>query len=222
MMFRLISLIRSDLRQKALWCYESDRWRAVAKVLLTDGTAAMILYRLMQWSRRWRLLPLELIFNKLNAVCCNCIIGRGADFGPGFVLIHSTGVVINGQVRGGRNVFIEHQVTIGAERHQSPQIGNHVFIGAGAKIIRAVTVGDGARIGANAVVVDDVPAYATVVGVPARVVRIRQPLGHETAAGDLSAKDRDQPVPPNGIPERVALGDTQAPLETETPVEAEA
>ena len=51
----------------------------------------MILYRLMQWSRRRRLAPLEMVFNKLNAVFCNCIIGRGAEFGPGLVLIHSDG-----------------------------------------------------------------------------------------------------------------------------------
>ncbi len=167
----MLRLILTDLRRKALWCYESDRWPAVLKVLLTDGTAAMVLYRLMQWSRRWRLLPLEMAFNKLNAVACNCIIGRGAEFGPGFVLIHSTGVVINGRVRGGANVSIEHQVTVGAERRHSPVLGNDVFLVAGAKVIGAVTIGDGARVGANAVVVDDVPAHATAVGIPARVVR---------------------------------------------------
>ena len=61
-------------------------------------------------------------------------------------------------------------MTIGAERRASPVIGNGVFFGAGAKIIGAVTIGDGARIGANAVVVDDVPAHAPAVGVPARIV----------------------------------------------------
>ena len=171
----LFRTIAADLRRKARWCYESDSWPAVLKVLLTDGTAAMILYRLMQWSRRWRLLPLELLFNKLNAVCCHCIIGRGAEFGPGFVLVHSTGVVINGRVRGGRDVFLEHQVTIGAERRQSPVLGDDVFLGAGAKVIGPVTVGDGARVGANAVVVHDVEPYCTVVGIPARVVRRREP-----------------------------------------------
>jgi serine O-acetyltransferase len=173
----MVSLIRQDLRQKAFWCYESDRWTAVAKVLVTDGTLAMVLYRLMQWSRRYRLVPLEMLFNKLNVVCSNCIIGRGAEFGPGFVLVHATGVVINGGVRGGSNVYVEHQVTIGAERRQSPVIGSNVFIGAGAKVIGPVTVGDGARIGANAVVVHDVPAHTTVVGIPARVVRRREPGG---------------------------------------------
>jgi serine O-acetyltransferase len=169
-MFRLVM---TDLRRKAAWCYEDEHAAAVLKVLLTDGTLAMIMYRGMQWARRWRLAPLELLCNRLNSICCNCIIGRGAEFGPGFVLIHATGVVINGRVRGGENVFIEHQVTIGAERRQSPRIGSNVFIGAGAKIIGEITVGDHSRIGANAVVLDDVPAYATVAGIPARVVRQR-------------------------------------------------
>jgi serine O-acetyltransferase len=170
-MASLLATIRTDLREKALWCYEADSGKTRLKVLFTDGTAAMLWYRLMQWSGAHRLKPLEMLFNKINAVFCNCIIGRGADFGPGFVLIHSTGVVINGGVRGGSNVYIEHQVTIGAERRQNPVIGSNVFIGAGAKIVGNVTIGDGARVGANAVVIDDVPTGCTAVGVPARVVQ---------------------------------------------------
>jgi serine O-acetyltransferase len=167
--------ILADLRAKARWCYEDDTWRAVVKVLMTDGTMAMIVYRCMQYSARFRLWPLEFAFNKLNVVFCNCIIGRGAEFGPGFVLIHATGVVINGGVRGGSGVHLEHQVTIGSERRRSPILGDSVFVGAGAKIIGAVTIGSYARVGANAVVVKDVPPYATVVGIPARVVRVRNP-----------------------------------------------
>jgi serine O-acetyltransferase len=170
-MATLFRLIASDLQAKAAWCYESRSIRAVAKAMLTDGTAAMVWYRLMQWARHRRLTPLEMLFNSLNKLCCGCVIGRGAEFGPGFVLIHSLGVVINGTVRGGANLRIEHQVTIGAERRQSPILGDDVFIGAGAKVIGPVAIGDGARIGANAVVVHDVPAHSTVVGIPARVVR---------------------------------------------------
>src|SRR5262245_30430929 len=166
-MLRLARLIVSDLRAKAQWCYESRGLAAVVKVLLTDGTAAMVWYRLMQWARRWRLVPLEMLFNRLNTICCGCIIGRGAEFGPGFVLIHSLGVVINGRVRGGSGVKIEHQVTIGAEKRQSPVLGDGVFVGAGAKIIGAVRIGDGAKIGANAVVLHDIPPGATAVGIPA-------------------------------------------------------
>jgi len=141
----------------------------------------VILYRLMQLCRRWRLAPLEMLFNQLNAICCRCIIGRGAEFGPGFVLIHSDGVVINGSTRGGKDVFLEHQVTIGAERRESPVLGDDVFVGAGAKIIGAVRIGSGARVGANAVVIHDVPERATVVGIPARVVRIRPDQSGEAA-----------------------------------------
>jgi len=173
----LLALMGSDLQAKALWCYGSERVADLFRVLLTDGTSAMLLYRLMQASARLRLAPLEMLFNRLNSVCCNCIIGRGADFGPRFVLIHATGVVINGGVQGGSGVHIEHQVTIGAEKREAPRLGNDVFIGAGAKIIGSVTVGDGARVGANAVVVHDVPAHTTVVGIPARVVRTRTSAG---------------------------------------------
>jgi serine O-acetyltransferase len=169
----LVATIASDLRQKALWCYESDRKPALLKALLTDGTPAMILYRLMQFARRRRLTPLEWIFNRMNSTFCNCIIGRGAEFGPGFVLIHSSGIVVNGAVRGGRNVYLEHQVTIGAERRQAPVLGSDVFVGAGAKIIGPVTIGTGAKIGANAVVVSDIPPHSTAVGIPAKVVRRR-------------------------------------------------
>jgi serine O-acetyltransferase len=182
---KTLRLILSDLRAKARWCYERDDWKGVAKVLLTDGTAAMVWYRLAQAARRWRLAPLEMLFGRLNAIFCGCVIGRGAEFGPGFVLVHSLGVVINGSVRGGADVKIEHQVTIGAEKRSSPVLGDDVFIGAGAKIVGAVTIGTGARVGANAVVVKDVPPHCTVVGIPAKVVRRREPA--RALAGDSAA-----------------------------------
>ncbi len=175
-------LIVDDLRAKAEWNYQRVDGKALLRALATDGTAAMVLYRLMQWAGRRRLSPLALIFNKLNTMLNNCIIGRGADFGPRFVLIHATGVVINGAVRGGSDVRIEHQVTIGSEGRRAPVLGDHLFIGAGAKIIGGVRIGNDARIGANAVVVHDVPAHCTVVGVPARIVRRRQPDSGTDAA----------------------------------------
>lgn len=171
--------IAGDLRAKARWCYGDTRAITLVKTCLTDGTFAMLCYRLMQWADRHHLAPLAMVFNKLNAIGGQCIIGRGASFGASFVLVHSQGVVINGSVRGGDHVTIEHQVTIGAEKQRSPVIGNHVFIGAGAKIIGAVIIGDHVRIGANAVVVHDVPAGATVGGIPARVLKQRDPVTGE-------------------------------------------
>lgn len=182
-MLRTLRLIAGDVRAKARWMYQADGPGAVLKTLLTDGTAAMVWYRLMQWSHRHRLGPLAMAFNKINTVFCQCVIGRGAEFGPGFVLIHSQGVFINAAVRGGRDVKVEHQVTIGAEGRESPVLGDDVFVGAGAKITGGLTVGDGARVGANAVVMYDVPANATVAAPPAVVVAVRPAFGdaHESA-----------------------------------------
>lgn len=164
-------LLKTDFSAKATWCYGENSRATRVKALLADGSFAMIVYRCMQASRRHGIGPLEMLFNKLNVVFGQCIIGRGADFGPAFVLIHAQGIVINGAVRGGEHVYLEHQVTIGAERGQSPELGDNVFVGAGAKIIGPVVLGNDCKVGANAVVTRDVPNGATVVGIPARVVR---------------------------------------------------
>jgi serine O-acetyltransferase len=163
-------MLREDLKEKARHYYGAADRAAVVKTLATDGTTAMVLYRLMQGSRDAGLAPLEMLFNKLNSLS-GCVIGRGAEFGPGFVLFHSHGVVINGKVRGGSNVHLQHEVTLGDNGYgETPVLGSNILIGAGAKVIGAVQVGDGARIGANAVVVKDVPDDTTVVGIPARPV----------------------------------------------------
>ena len=167
-----LRMLREDLRQKALTCYGAADRRAGLKVLATDGTLAMVLYRLMAGSRASRLPALEMVFGKLNSALCNCVIGRGAAFGPGFVILHSSGVVINGKVRGGSRIHLHHEVTIGEdEGGGSAVLGSDIRIGAGAKIIGPVRIGDGARVGANAVVVHDVEPGTTVVGVPARPTR---------------------------------------------------
>ena len=167
---RWLSEIQADVRAKARWLYSDETQGSVRKAWCTDGTTAMLLYRLMQAAQREGLTPLAMLCNKLNSICCRCIIGRGATFGPRFVLIHSDGVVINSDVVGGSDIKLEHQVTIGAEKGQTPRLGNGVFVGAGAKIIGAVTIGAAAKIGANAVVTKDVPPGATAVGIPARII----------------------------------------------------
>lgn len=186
--------IAGDLRAKARWLYGSDRPADVAKACLADGTLAMVLYRMMQQSARCRIAPLTMLLNKLNLLLSGCLIGRHAELGPRLVFIHALGVVINTTVRGGADLRIEHQVTIGAERGESPLLGDRVFVGAGAKVLGPVRVGDGAKIGANAVVVKDVPPGATVVGVPARVVRAGDPTDGGCATPAASAKS----PPPRG------------------------
>jgi serine O-acetyltransferase len=171
-----LQMLLGDIREKARLSYGSTDGRAIAKTLVADGTLSMVLYRLMQGSRHLGSGPLEMVFNKLNSTLGGCVIGRGAEFGPGFVLFHANGVVINGKVRAGDNVHVQHQVTIGDDlQGRSPTLGNNIHIGAGAKIFGPIAVGDGARIGANAVVVHDVDPDTTVVGIPAKPVRRRAP-----------------------------------------------
>ncbi|QDV51241.1 serine O-acetyltransferase [Gimesia fumaroli] len=161
-----------DLKAKSEWCYGSISARSLLKTCLTDGTMAMFWYRLMQWASHWKLSPLAMIFNKCNAIFCQCIIGRGADFGRRFVIIHSQGIVINGSVKAGDDIKLEHQVTIGAERNVSPILESDIFIGAGAKIIGPVQIGSHSKVGANAVVVKNVDSHTTVGGIPACVIKV--------------------------------------------------
>lgn len=101
-------------------------------------------------------------------------IHPGATIGSGFFIDHGMGVVIGETAEVGRNVTLYHGVTLGGvsiekgKRH--PTIGDNVVIGAGAKILGNIHLGDGSRIGANAVVVKSVPANSVVVGVPGEVV----------------------------------------------------
>jgi serine O-acetyltransferase len=177
----------ADMRAKAVWYYGAQHQGRLdcLRMLMSDGSLCTVLYRLMRASRRMRLGPLAALMYKLNAFLTRAVIGRGAEFGPGLIILHSVGLIVNTSVRGGANVILEGGVTLGAEKKQSPTLGDNVFLGAGAKVIGGVRVGNRARIGANAVVVEDVPEGATVVGIPARVVRVRganeadSPPGHQ-------------------------------------------
>lgn len=98
--------------------------------------------------------------------------------GKRLMLPHPNGVVIHEDAVIGDDCMIMQQVTIGMIGDgEVPTIGNRVYIGAGAKIIGKLSVGDGARIGANAVVVEDVPPGCTAVGVPARLIPPRDATG---------------------------------------------
>ena len=104
----------------------------------------------------------------------------GSNIAPGAVIArsvrfpHLNGVVIHATSRVGEDCIIMQQVTLGQlASGDGPQVGRGVYIGAGAKVLGPITIGDGARIGANAVVLADVPPRATVIGIPARIVRQR-------------------------------------------------
>ncbi|MCS4484911.1 serine O-acetyltransferase [Gleimia sp. 6138-11-ORH1] len=112
-------------------------------------------------------------------------IHPGAELGRRVFIDHGTGVVIGETAVVGEDVVIFHGVTLGGvamvkgKRH--PTVGSHVMIGAGAKILGPITVGDSSKIGANAVVVKDVPAEHVAIGIPAA----NKPLCEESRAADL-------------------------------------
>ncbi|HTX91646.1 MAG TPA: serine O-acetyltransferase [Anaerolineales bacterium] len=116
-------------------------------------------------------------------------IHPGATIGPGFFIDHGMGVVIGETAEIGADVTLYHGVTLGGtslekgKRH--PTIGDRVVVGAGAKVLGAITIGEDSRIGANAVVVKSVPANSVVVGVPGQIVR-RTHLHHASDAPDLN------------------------------------
>jgi serine O-acetyltransferase len=185
----------ADLRAKQALYSQYGPPCSLIKAAFSDGTIANLLFRVQGALARWRLAPLALVIHLVNKWLTGCVIGIRASFGPGFVLIHPVGIVINSATRGGRNVWVESGVVIGDNRGRSPVIGDDVFIGSGAKIIGGVLIGSGARVGANAVVLHDVAPGVTVVGIPARPLVRRGTPG----TGAVTSDTPDSSDPGGGI-----------------------
>jgi serine O-acetyltransferase len=124
------------------------------------------------WNRGFRLAARA--FAELTRVLTGVDIHPGAVLGSGLFIDHATGVVIGETAEVGEDVTLYHGVTLGGsgtdtgKRH--PTVGDRVTIGAGAKVLGAIKIGDDSRIGANAVVVKPVPSSSVVVGVPGQVI----------------------------------------------------
>ncbi|MGV3722647.1 MAG: serine O-acetyltransferase [Actinomycetota bacterium] len=168
----MLRVALEDIGRKADWYGLPRTRRSMLRMCLSDGSSAQLIYRLMRYCQTRRLKVAAMLLYRANAAIGHAVIGRDAEFGPGLVILHSYGIVINSEVRAGKNLVLEHGVTIGAEKGRSPVLGDNVFVGAGAKIIGDVRIGSDVKIGANAVVTRDLPDGATAVGVPARVVKI--------------------------------------------------
>lgn len=144
--------------------------------LLYPGVHATIYHRLAHWLYKRGLRFLARVVSQWSRFWTGIEIHPGATIGRRFVIDHGMGIVIGETAEVGDDVLLYQGVTLGGtgkdqgKRH--PTIGNHVMIGSGAKVLGPFTVGDYARIAANAVVLTEVPPDATAVGVPARVVRV--------------------------------------------------
>lgn len=141
---------------------------------LYPGVHALAFHRLAHalWRRRWRWSAQAVA--RLSRFLTGIEIHPGARIGQRFFIDHGFGVVIGETAEVGDDCTLYQGVTLGGTSWQPekrhPTLGNNVVVGAGAKVLGPITVGDGARIGSNSVVVKDVPPGATVVGIPGQVV----------------------------------------------------
>lgn len=182
-----------ELWQLAKSIQEQDPARpSLLEVFLCyPGLQAVFSHRMSHflYKHGWRLWAR--LLSQLSRHFTGIEIHPGAKIGHGLFIDHGLGVVIGETAEIGNNVTIFHSVTLGGtgkdtgKRH--PTVGDNVFIGAGAKILGPITIGNGSKIGAGAVVVRPVPPGATVVGVPARIVRPAA-LAELELGGELAAR----------------------------------
>ena len=143
---------------------------------LYSGFKAVRAYRRSHWFYRHNMKFIARMISQHARHRTGIEIHPGAKIGKGLFIDHGMGVVIGETTEIGDNCTIYQNVTLGGtgkengKRH--PTLGNNVLIGSGAKVLGPFTIGDNARIAAGAVVLEEVPANATAVGVPARVVRV--------------------------------------------------
>lgn len=144
-------------------------------LLLYQGLHALVNYRIAHFLYQRHLFFLARLISQLARFATGIEIHPGAKIGKEFFIDHGMGVVIGETAVIGDNVLLYQQVTLGGtglekgKRH--PTIGNNVVIGAGAKILGNITIGDNSYVGSNAVIIKDVPANSTVVGVPGRITK---------------------------------------------------
>jgi len=180
--------IRDDLR-----AYD-NRWGS-------QGFWVMVVYRFGRWrygirsaiARKFCSLIYKVLFKVVQVLTgielpCEAIVGRN------FIIDHFGGIIISGFARFGDNCRIRNGVVVGLRRvgdRSAPVIGNNVDIGAGAKLLGPIRIGDNVCIGANAVVLCDVPSNSTAVGIPAVVKRRSD--SSETFARPVPDRDRGAP-----------------------------
>ncbi len=169
--------------------------RSVFEVIFCyPGFHAMLFYRLSHWLWGKKRTFMGRYVSHLGRFFTGIEIHPGAKIGRGFFIDHGMGVVIGETAEIGDNCTLYHGVTLGgtswAKEKRHPTLGNNVVVGAGAKILGPFKVGDDSKVGSNSVVVKEVPAMATVVGIPGRVVL----SGEKRVGVDLQHGELPDPV----------------------------
>ena len=157
-----------------------EDWRTYQHDITRQGFWVMLIYRFGRWrytiKRKWLRMPFSFLY-KLLFLFIQIITGIElpceAKVGKRFTIEHFGNIIISGDAVFGDDVIIRNGVTVGLKHtgiRGSPTIGNRVDIGVGAKLLGPIQIGDDVAIGANAVVIKDVPANSIAVGVPAKII----------------------------------------------------
>lgn len=173
----LIKSIRNDI--KAVFDNDPAAVSLLEVILAYPGFHARELHRIAHTLYNWHVPVLPRLVSHFNRCATGIEIHPGAKIGEGLFIDHGMGVVIGETAEIGDNCVLYQGVTLGGTSMQRvkrhPTLGNNVEVGAHAQLIGAITIGDNSKVGSGSVVVKSVPPNATVVGVPGRVVAIRNP-----------------------------------------------
>jgi len=166
---------------EVVWCY--------------PGVHALLFHRLAHWLWNLRWLTLGRFVSHVGRFMTGIEIHPGAHIGPGLFIVHGMGAAIGETTQVGANCTLYQGVTLGGtstkKEKRHPTLGNNIVVGAGAKILGAITIGDHSKIGAGSVVVTKVPPHSTVVGIPGRVVQ----RSGENSAETVDLDHHDLPDP---------------------------
>lgn len=179
----LMALLKKDLERWYYFAGRKDRKAGFADVLLgafNPRFLPVVLCRLAHSLHANKFAVLSRLVSLLNFVLFGIELAARCEIGPGLCFAHTYGIVI-GARKIGSNALIYHEVTIGAKEMdvaynpgKRPLIGNNVVIGAGAKVLGGITIGDNSVIGANAVVTRDIPANVVAGGIPAKILKQKE------------------------------------------------
>lgn len=173
MLLRAIKKIKEDIKV----IYDNDpAAKNILEVLFCyPGLQALISHRIAHKLNYWHIPFIPRLMSYLTRIITGIEIHPSAAIGSRCFIDHGEGVVIGETTVIGDDVLIYQQVTLGGTGKESgkrhPTIGNNVIIGAGAKVLGNIKIANHVRIGAGSVVVNDVPEYSTVIGVPGRIVQ---------------------------------------------------
>jgi serine O-acetyltransferase len=161
-------MVRADI---ARFREEGPGLRPVIRGILSQGFQALFIYRVFRWchERRIPTQPLRFLVERCTEITTGIALPAQARIGKGLRIHHFGGIIVSSDARIGEYCTLYHGVTLGdlGGWGGAPRVGNHVVIGAGAKLLGQIEIGDDCHIGANAVVRTSVPAGCLAVGVPA-------------------------------------------------------